>query len=112
MVGLVGRGDGSCPVHQAVERAVREAGRGTAKAVGCGGMCHREPLVEVVEDGRSVLYTRVTPEAVPAIVRRHLRPRRIATRLRWLADSLRDDGASRDAGDVARPRHDAASTSW
>ena len=102
-VGLASCGvaNGARPVHQAVERAVREAGRGTAKAVGCGGMCHREPLVEVVEDGRSVLYTRVTPEAVPAIVRRHLRPRRLSTRVRWLADSLRDDGASRDAGSVA-----------
>ena len=102
-VGLASCGvaNGARPVHQAVERAVREAGRGAAKAVGCGGMCHREPLVEVVEDGRSVLYTHVTPEAVPAIVRRHLRPRRLTTRVRWLADSLRDDGASRDAGSVA-----------
>ena len=102
-VGLASCGvaNGARPVHQAVERAVREAGRGTAKAVGCGGMCHREPLVEVVEDGRSVLYTHVTPEAVPAIVRRHLRPRRLSTRVRWLADSLRDDGASRNAGSVA-----------
>jgi NADH-quinone oxidoreductase subunit F len=101
-VGLASCGvaNGARPVHEAVERAVREAGRGLAKAVGCGGMCHREPLVEVVEDGRSVLYTRVTPEAVPAIVRRHLRPRRLSTRVRWLADSLRDDGA-RDAGQVA-----------
>ena len=102
-VGLASCGvaNGARPVHQAVERAVREAGRGTAKAVGCGGMCHREPLLEVVEDGRSVLYTRVTPEAVPAIVRRHLRPRRLSTRVRWLADSLRDDGASREAEGVA-----------
>ena len=102
-VGLASCGvaNGARPVHQAVERAVREAGRGTAKAVGCDGMCHREPLVEVVEDGRSVLYTHVTPEAVPAIVRRHLRPRRLSTRVRWLADSLRDDGASREAGGVA-----------
>ena len=101
-VGLASCGvaNGARPVHQAVERAVREAGRGTAKAVGCGGMCHREPLLEVVEDGRSVLYTRVTPEAVPAIVRRHLRPRRLSTRVRWLADSLRDDGASREAEGV------------
>jgi NADH-quinone oxidoreductase subunit F len=102
-VGLASCGvaNGARLVHEAVERAVREAGRGAAKAVGCGGMCHREPLVEVVEDGRSVLYTRVTPEAVPAIVRRHLRPRRLATRVRWLADSLRDGGASRYAEGVA-----------
>ncbi|HEX9185903.1 MAG TPA: NADH-ubiquinone oxidoreductase-F iron-sulfur binding region domain-containing protein, partial [Vicinamibacteria bacterium] len=102
-VGLASCGvaNGARPVHEAVERAVREAGRGAAKAVGCGGMCHREPLVEVVEDGRSVLYTHVTPEAVPAIVRRHLRPRRLSTRLRWLAASLRGDGASRDAGGLA-----------
>lgn len=49
-VGLAscGAANGARPVHDAIEAAVREAGRGVARAVGCGGMCHREPLVEVV----------------------------------------------------------------
>jgi NADH-quinone oxidoreductase subunit F len=94
-VGLASCGiaNGARPVHEAVERAVREAGRGVARAVGCGGMCHREPLLEVVEGGgRSTRYTHVTPEAVPAIVRRHLRPRKWLTRFRWIAAGLRDRG--------------------
>ena len=62
----------------------------SAKAVGCGGMCHREPLLEVVDGGgRSAVYTHVTPDAVPAIVRRHLRPKGLLTRVRWIAACAR-----------------------
>ena len=74
-VGLASCGvaNGARPVHAAVDAAVREAGCGVVKAVGCGGSCHREPIVEVVEgDGSSFVYTHVTPERVPALVRRHL----------------------------------------
>lgn len=103
-VGLASCGiaNGARPVHEAVERAVREAGRGVAKAVGCGGLCHREPLLEVVDGlGRSAVYTHVTPEAVEAIVRRHLSPKGLLTRVRWTLASLGDrrsgHGASRAA---------------
>ena len=103
-VGLASCGiaNGARPVHEAVEQAVREAGHGVAKAVGCGGMCHREPLLEVVDGrGRSVVYIHVTPQAVPAIVRRHLRPKGLLTRARWIAAALRDrrsgNGALREA---------------
>ncbi len=113
-VGLAscGAANGARPVHEALERAIREAGRGVAKAVGCGGMCHREPLVEVVDAlGRSTVYTHVTREAVPEIVRRHLRPKRLATRARWFAAGLR----SRASGNGAlrlleRPRDVDAAT--
>jgi NADH-quinone oxidoreductase subunit F len=94
-VGLASCGvaNGARPVQAAVEAAVREAGQGLSRAVGCGGMCHREPLLEVVEDGgRRTVYTHVTPEAVPGIVRRHLRPRRLITRARWLVARLADRG--------------------
>ena len=49
-LGSCGIANGARPVHEAVEAAVREAGHGVVKAVGCGGSCYREPLVEVVED--------------------------------------------------------------
>jgi len=94
-VGLASCGvaNGARPVHEAIEAAVREAGRGAARAVGCGGMCHREPLVEVVDaDGRGVVYTHVTPELVPGLVRRHLRPKGLLTRARWLAAGLAERG--------------------
>jgi NADH-quinone oxidoreductase subunit F len=87
-VGLAscGLANGARPVREALEAAVSEAGRGSVKEVGCWGACHAEPLVEVVDAaGRSVLYPRVTPRMVPAIVRRHVRPARLLTRVRWLA---------------------------
>ncbi|HSD30067.1 MAG TPA: NADH-ubiquinone oxidoreductase-F iron-sulfur binding region domain-containing protein [Vicinamibacteria bacterium] len=105
-VGLASCGvaNGARPVHEAVERAVREARRGVAKAVGCGGMCHREPLLEVVDErGHAAVYTHVTEDAVPAIVRRHLRPKGWLTRLRWIAAGLMD-GGSRHGGFRAASR--------
>ena len=90
-VGLASCGiaNGARPVFDAIEAAVGEAGRGVARAVGCGGMCHREPLVEVV-DGRGgrTVYTHVTAERVPGLVRRHLRPKGLLTRVRWMAAEL------------------------
>jgi NADH-quinone oxidoreductase subunit F len=97
-VGSCGIANGARPVHDAVEARVREAGRGVVKAVGCGGMCHREPLVEVVDgNGLQAVYTHVRPEAVPGIVRRHLRPKGFLKRARWLLAGLKD----REASDVA-----------
>jgi NADH-quinone oxidoreductase subunit F len=104
-VGLASCGiaNGARSVHEAVGRLVSEAGRGVAKAVGCGGMCHREPLLEVVDGrGRSTVYTHVTPEAVPLIVRRHLRPKGLLARARWIAAGLGDRGSVASA--AADPR--------
>ena len=85
-LGSCGIANGARAVRDALAHAVQEAGRGTVKPVGCGGLCHREPLVEVVEDGHApVVYNHVTADVAGAIVRRHVRPRGWLTRLRWLA---------------------------
>ena len=43
--------------------------------VGCVGMCHQTPLLEIAEpDGRSWLYAQVQPADVEAVVLRHVRP--------------------------------------
>ena len=86
-LGSCGVANGARPVWEALRAAARRAGaEHTVKAVGCGGMCHREPLVEVVGgDGLHVVYTHVTPERAADIVRRHLRPRGW---LRWVAARL------------------------
>ncbi|MBC7334777.1 MAG: NADH-quinone oxidoreductase subunit NuoF [Clostridia bacterium] len=43
------------------------------KQTGCLGMCHNEPLVEVLTPaGASYLYTKVTPEKATDIARRHV----------------------------------------
>ena len=77
-LGSCGVASGGKPVREALEQAARKLGaHGVVKAVGCNGMCYREPLVEVAgSDGRSALYGNVTPETALLIVRKHLRPRR------------------------------------
>ncbi len=85
-LGSCGIANGARPVHEALERAVRAAGRGTVRTVGCGGMCHREPLVEVVENGGApVVYHHVTPETATDIVDRHVPARGLLARARRLA---------------------------
>jgi NADH-quinone oxidoreductase subunit F len=109
-LGSCGIANGARPVHAAVESAVREAGHGVVKAVGCGGLCHREPLVEVTDgDGSIAVYTRVTPETAPGIVRRHLRPRGLLMRARWIAAELtRRDGNGSSPAAVAPEGTDAS----
>ena len=88
-VGSCGLANGAGPVLEAVATAVGEAGHGLVKSVGCCGMCHREPLVEVVDGkGRRALYSHVTPAGAQGIVRQHLRPRNLLTRARWRAAAL------------------------
>lgn len=65
------------------------------KGVGCVGMCHQTPLVEVRTSAagtpQSVLYTRlkeVTDEGLRAIVHRHFRPRGVAGRFRGFQDAV------------------------
>jgi len=71
-LGSCGIASGGALVRDALTRA---AGDGIVKTVGCNGMCHREPMVEVVEPGgRKTLYGNVTPEAARSIARSHLRP--------------------------------------
>ncbi len=67
----VARGSGR--VRQALEDALEQTGiKLTIKRVGCVGMCHQTPLVEVVlPDNRNFLYARVQPEDAKAIITRH-----------------------------------------
>ncbi|NLC58195.1 MAG: 4Fe-4S binding protein [Armatimonadetes bacterium] len=68
---------GSQEVRRSLEQAVRELDAPVVvKPVGCVGMCHQTPLVEVVQGGKqTALYARVAPHDADAIVRRHFRPR-------------------------------------
>jgi NADH-quinone oxidoreductase subunit F len=70
-MGSCGIASGAGPVHEALRLAARKAGvPGIVKSVGCNGMCHREPMVEVIgRDGRSILYGNVTPPMAAQIVR-------------------------------------------
>ncbi len=55
----------------------------TVKRVGCVGMCHQTPLLEVVlPNEKTFLYARVEPEDARGIVLRHFRGHGVARRLK------------------------------
>ncbi len=96
-----GIASGAEPVLAALTDEARRAGAdGVVKVVGCNGMCHREPMVEVVSPGApATLYAHVTPEAARRIARTHIRPRTLGTWARWRAGQVADLVAS--SGDRA-----------
>jgi NADH-quinone oxidoreductase subunit F len=68
--------------HALEDEAERCGGGVVVKRVGCVGMCHRTPLVEVAEaNGRSTFYAGVQPGNAAALLERHLRPRAWLARL-------------------------------
>lgn len=75
-LGSCGVASGAEPIRDMLQQAAERAhARCIVKTVGCNGMCHREPLVQVVEPGgRVTLYSNVTIEAAAGIVRQHIRP--------------------------------------
>ncbi|MDP4290273.1 MAG: NAD(P)H-dependent oxidoreductase subunit E, partial [Bacteroidota bacterium] len=53
------------------------------KHVGCIGMCHQVPLVEIVPTGKEpILYSKVKPKDVKAIIDKHFKPERSFKRLK------------------------------
>jgi len=100
-LGSCGIASGGEPVLEALQESIRRAGtNGLVRRVGCNGMCHLEPLVEVVEmNGGRALYGGVTPQSAERIVRRHLRPRNWIRRLGWtVQDLIPGFGCSEDLG--------------
>ncbi len=85
---------GSGKLNDALNDALEETGiNALVKRVGCVGMCHQTPLLEIVlPSNESFLYARVQPEDARSIVLRHLRPgglkQRISTRVSTLLDDL------------------------
>ncbi|MGM0620857.1 MAG: NAD(P)H-dependent oxidoreductase subunit E [Bacteroidota bacterium] len=75
---------GSGEIEQEVEKVVNQSGlRVKLKHVGCVGMCHQVPLVEVVpNEGEPTLYAKVKPEDVKGIVESHFNPPGILGKLK------------------------------
>jgi NADH-quinone oxidoreductase subunit F len=67
---------GSDLIRQAVEETVSENGlQVRLKPVGCVGMCHQVPLVEIISEGKEpVLYAKVKPGDVKQIIENHFDP--------------------------------------
>jgi NADH-quinone oxidoreductase subunit F len=74
---------GSDHLFHALQEAVSHTGANVAiKRVGCVGMCHRTPLLEVVLPGKaSTFYAGLRPADAGNIVTRHFRPRGWLNRL-------------------------------
>jgi len=53
------------------------------KQVGCVGMCHQVPLLEIIEEDKApVLYSKVKPEDVKEIILKHFKPTSLKDRLK------------------------------
>ena len=86
----VARGSGK--LHAALEEALVQTGiRAAVKRVGCVGMCHQTPLLEIVlPDNRSYLYARVEPEDAREIILRHFKPRGVFRKISNTTSRLLD----------------------
>jgi NADH-quinone oxidoreductase subunit F len=94
-LGSCGVASGGEAVRAAIEAAAREAGaEGVVKTVGCNGLCHREPMVEVVNGKGTSVYGNLTAESARAVARKHLSPRSPVTRARWMAAKKADTAAN------------------
>lgn len=62
--------------HALHDSAARDGHAINIKRVGCVGMCHRTPMIEVATTGgASRFYADLTPDHAGALIRRHVRPR-------------------------------------
>jgi NADH:ubiquinone oxidoreductase subunit F (NADH-binding)/NADH:ubiquinone oxidoreductase subunit E/Pyruvate/2-oxoacid:ferredoxin oxidoreductase delta subunit len=62
--------------HALSEHAAACAGSVVVKRVGCVGMCHRTPMIEVAQPGKpGTFYADLTPAQARALVQQHFRPR-------------------------------------
>ena len=86
---------GSAGVHQAIGRVLAASGApAVLKRVGCVGMCHQTPLVEIVPTsgapGKPHLFAKMNLEDVEQVVLAHFKPRGLLRRFAYAADHLLD----------------------
>ncbi|MEI7904156.1 MAG: NAD(P)H-dependent oxidoreductase subunit E [Candidatus Firestonebacteria bacterium] len=74
---------GSKNVMDAVDDYILSSGgNAVTKRVGCVGICHHNPLVEVItSEGKSHYYTKVKPEDIEKIARKYITPGSLGRRL-------------------------------
>jgi NADH-quinone oxidoreductase subunit F len=82
---------GSAGVFQTALDTVKSLGiQARVKQVGCAGMCHRTPLMEIVHANRpeSSFYAKVAPKDVARIIRRQFKPPTLQGRVKAWAHEL------------------------
>ncbi|MDR3013605.1 MAG: NAD(P)H-dependent oxidoreductase subunit E [Chitinispirillales bacterium] len=103
---------GSAAVETVARKTVAKYGLPVKiKHVGCVGMCHRTPLVEIIANGVSHLYANITPDDVPSITLNHFRPPSIINKvISWVdtaAESLVLSEPAQAAADRLRISRDS-----
>jgi NADH-quinone oxidoreductase subunit F len=89
-VSTCGLAAGAQPVFSALHEQVRRRQLPVdLQRTGCLGACHREPLVEVVQDGAATLYGPVTPDLVPALLDAHFAPSPEPLTADWVLSRVR-----------------------
>ncbi|MEI7900021.1 MAG: NAD(P)H-dependent oxidoreductase subunit E [bacterium] len=100
---------GSAGVYQIALDTVKSLGiQARVKQVGCAGMCHRTPLMEIVHanDSATSFYANVTPEDVAGIIRRQFKPPSLEGRLKAWFQNRTDELFAPHAESPSGPRHD------
>jgi NADH-quinone oxidoreductase subunit F len=99
--GSCGIASGAREVLEELEHQVDRMGGGALiKQVGCRGICHHEPLVEIVENGHGKLYGKVQPSDVRKIVRHHIKPHGLVRKVR---EGLKDARALISDDNIWKP---------
>jgi NADH-quinone oxidoreductase subunit F len=89
---------GSEEIRLAVEETIQhDSLKLNVKHVGCVGMCHQVPLIEVVEPNKPAkLYAKVKPEDVRQIVEKHFKPkgffRKLKSGFESMVENIQHDG--------------------
>ncbi|MCC6823435.1 MAG: NAD(P)H-dependent oxidoreductase subunit E [Verrucomicrobia subdivision 3 bacterium] len=107
-------GLGSCCMAKGSDRlfhALRESAAAggvnvVVKRVGCVGMCHRTPMVEVTTAaGKGEFYAGLAPEQARALVQRHFKPRGLVQRASRIWTRVLDGLLLDDTGEQRSVQH-------
>lgn len=98
-LGEIRIGLGSCCIAGGSSNVMESLGKEIArsqvpvrlKKVGCVGMCHQTPLVEVIDlEGKSTLYPKVNADQAQGIVREHFKAPNLSKRVEIELNSMLD----------------------
>jgi NADH-quinone oxidoreductase subunit F len=92
---------GSDRLFQALQAGAARTGADVVvKRVGCVGMCHRTPMVEIAAPGEPrQFYAGLGPDHAPDLLRRHLRPRGLVRQLARLWNEALEFALEEEGGD-------------
>jgi NADH-quinone oxidoreductase subunit F len=94
---------GSDQLFHALREGVEASGANVlVKRVGCVGMCHRTPLVEVAAAGKSEFYAGLSAEQARALLQRHFHPPGLVQRINRVWTRVLDGLMLEDANEPQR----------